>query len=41
MEQLSQLISTLQEEVFDLKNAITQKEKEVQEIVNLIYQQLI
>ena len=34
MEQQSQLISTLQEEVFDLKNAIIQKEKEVQEIVN-------
>lgn len=34
MEQQSQLISTLQKEVFDLKNAVLQKEKEVQEIVN-------
>lgn len=36
MEPQSQLILTLQEEVFDLKNAATQKEKEVQNIFNQI-----
>jgi hypothetical protein len=34
MEQQSQLILTLQEEVFDLKNAVIHEEKEVQDILN-------
>jgi hypothetical protein len=36
MEQQSQLILTLQEEVFDLKNAVIHKEKEVQDILKSI-----